>query len=143
MTMTNVQDVTTKNMEPVSSAIRVAFVRTETRTVRINTSTVVSDTTHFIGESEQNVRTVIPFVVILGPITPHGLSLPRSIVTMVRAFAIEFPVSAAMPFANRISPPEFDVFQNLTFVSHSARKTRKIVILPRQLAIAPAAIAAP
>ena len=143
MAVVNATGIITKAVKHVSSTNRVTFIHSETKTIRFDTSTVVSETTHFIGESEQNVKTVVSFVVSLGPITPHGLSLPRSIVTMVRAFAIEFPVSAAMPFANRISPPEFDVFQNLTPVSHSARKTRKIVTLPKRLAIALVAMAAP
>ena len=143
MTVASAKSVITKDIEQIGSTARVAFIRTETKAIRVNTSTVVSDTTHFIEESEQNVRTVIPFVAILDPTTLHGLSVPRPIVTMVRAFAIEFLVIDAMPPASCVFPPEFDVFQNLTFVSHSAMKTRKIVILPRQLAIVPAAIAAP
>ena len=144
MTVASTVSITTKDIDQtVGSTIQAAFIHTGIITIRIKTSTVVSDTTHFMGESEQNVRTVTPFVAILDPTTLHGLSVPRPIVTMVRAFAIEFLVIDAMPLASCVFPPEFDVFRNLTFVSHSAMRTRKIVILPRQLAIVPAAIAAP
>ena len=130
--------IITKDIEQIGGTTRVAFVRTGAETIRIDASTMLGNTTHFIGKSGQNMRTVRSFVVIQGPTTLHGFALPRPIVTMVRAFAIEFPIADAMAFADHIFPPDFDVFQ-----SHSAIKTRKIVILPRQLAISPVAITAP
>ena len=137
MTVASAKSIITKDIEQIGSTTRVAFIRTGTETIRIDTSTVFGDTTHFIGESGQNMRTVRSFVIIQGPTTLHDFALPRPIVTMVRAFAIEFPIADAVA-SDHIFPPDFDEFQ-----SHSAIKTRKIVILPRQLAISPVAIAAP